>query len=115
MKISENLKRGVIDLLLLTLLQGEDMYGYQLCQELSTRSKGLFVLQESSMYPSLYRLSDKGYISDRRELVGKRRTRVYYHLEPAGKAHLETLHKEYEALTQGVHNLLTFENNEAQT
>ena len=40
--------------------------------------------------------------SDRRELVGKRMTRVYYHLEPAGEERLRELIAEYETVTAGV-------------
>ena len=32
MSVSDNLKRGTVELLLLTLLQEQDMYGYQLSQ-----------------------------------------------------------------------------------
>lgn len=84
MGITEGLKRGTVELMLLTLLKDEDMYGYQLSQELEIRSKGLFLLQEGSMYPTLYRMLEKGLVSDRIEKVGKRRTRVYYHIEPKG-------------------------------
>ena len=41
-------------------------------------------------------------MSDRRELVGKRMTRVYYHLEPTGEAKLRELIAEYETVTAGV-------------
>ena len=85
MKIQENLKRGMTELLILHLLKQEDMYGYQLTQEFEKRSDGLFILKEGTMYPSLYRLIEKGMISDHKELIGKRRTRVYYHIEDAGK------------------------------
>ena len=60
MGITEGLKRGTVELMLLTLLKDEDMYGYQLSQELEIRSKGLFLLQEGSMYPTLYRMLEKG-------------------------------------------------------
>lgn len=63
MSIWESLKRGTVDLLLLTLLHEEDMYGYQLSQELSNRSEGLYVMPEGSMYPTLYRMLEKGLIS----------------------------------------------------
>lgn len=102
MAISEGLKRGTIEIMLLNLLQNEDMYGYQLCQQLEEKSRGLYILQEGSLYPPLYRMLDKGYISDRTERVGKRRTRVYYHLEPSGREYLEELKKEYFSLNQGV-------------
>ncbi|MBD9097800.1 MAG: PadR family transcriptional regulator [Ruminococcaceae bacterium] len=106
MAISDNVKRGSVELLLLTLLKSEDMYGYQLSQELEARSGGLYSLQESSMYPTLYRLVDKGFISDRHVKVGKRRTRVYYHLEDSGVAYLEEIRKEYLSLFRGVMNIL---------
>lgn len=109
MALSEGIKRGTIELLILTLLKVQDMYGYQLSQELASRSKGLYTLQESSMYPTLYRLVEKGMISDRQEKVGKRRVRVYYHLEEAGKVYLETIRKEYCSICRGVLYILGIE------
>ena len=58
------------------------------------------------MYPALYRLVEKGYISDRTEKVGKRRTRVYYHLEPEGDIYLDSLRREYLSISRGVLYLL---------
>ena len=109
MALSEGYKRGTVELLILTLLQDEDMYGYQISQELETRSRGLYTLQESSMYPTLYRLVDKKLITDRQEKVGKRRTRVYYHLEEEGKKYLQTLRKEYCAICRGALYILGIE------
>ena len=34
MALSEGIKRGTVELLILTILQDQDMYGYQLSQEL---------------------------------------------------------------------------------
>lgn len=102
MAISDNVKRGTIELVVLSLLNESDMYGYQISQQLSSRSHGRYSLQESSMYPTLYRLLDKGFISDRQELVGRRRTRIYYHLEPSGKEYLEKIREEYLSLCSGV-------------
>lgn len=106
MPLSENVKRGSVELLLLTLLQNEDMYGYQLAQELESRSGGRYSLQESSMYPILYRMMDKGLISDKQVLVGKRRTRVYYHLEDKGREYLAQIRMEYLTLCKGILQIL---------
>lgn len=106
MSLSEGVKRGTVELLILTLLQEQDMYGYQLSQELADRSKGLYTLQDSTMYPILYRLVEKKLISDRHEKVGKRRTRVYYHIEPAGKEYLSLIREEYFTICLGVLNIL---------
>lgn len=102
MALSEGIKRGSVELLLLTLLQDEDMYGYQLSQELARRSNGLYTLQESSMYPILYRLVEKGMITDRSEKVGKRKVRVYYHLERNGQDYLQALRNEYCGICRGI-------------
>lgn len=95
-------RRGVTSLVILALLKREDMYGYQLVQETARISGGKLTTQEGSLYPVLYRLLDQGLISDKRVLVGKRMTRIYYHLEPAGEKRLQELITEYEETTQGV-------------
>jgi len=95
-------QRGVMSLLILSLLDQEDMYGYQIVQEIAARSGGIIVTQEGSLYPVLYKLQDQGMISGEKVLVGKRMTRVYYHLEPAGEARLEEMIREYESMMTGV-------------
>ena len=95
-------RRGVMSLVILGLLKKEDMYGYQLVQETERQSGGRIVTQEGSLYPVLYKLVDQGLISDRKVLVGRRMTRVYYHLEPAGEQRLKELTQEYEEITKGV-------------
>lgn len=91
-----------MSLVVLSLLRKEDMYGYQLVQETKNLSGERIQTQEGSLYPVLYKLQDNGYISARKVLVGKRMTRVYYHLEPAGLAHLHTLMEEYNAISTGL-------------
>ncbi len=93
-------------MVILALLRREDMYGYQLVQETERASGGKLTTQEGSLYPVLYRLLEQGMISDHRVLVGKRMTRIYYHLEPAGEARLQELIREYEDTTQGVFRII---------
>lgn len=99
-------QRGVMSLLILALLEKEDMYGYQIVQTISQSSSGKIITQEGSLYPVLYKLQEQKLISDKKVLVGKRMTRVYYHLEDAGKAHLQTLIREYKMVTQGVFQII---------
>lgn len=99
-------RRGVMSLVILSLLKREDMYGYQLVQETEKSSGGRLTTQEGSLYPVLYKLLDQGYISDRKVLVGKRMTRVYYHLEPKGEEKRKELVREYEEVTMGVFQIM---------
>lgn len=99
-------RRGVMSLVILGLLRKEDMYGYQLVQETERQSGGKIKTQEGSLYPVLYKLLDQGLISDKRVQVGKRMTRVYYHLEPAGEQRLKELLREYEETSRGVFQIV---------
>ena len=105
--IQSNYRRGVAPLIILGLLRREDMYGYQLVQETEKTSGGRITTQEGSLYPVLYKLEDLGYVSSHRVTVGKRMTRVYYHLEPTGEALLKKLTQEYEMVTQGVFQIIS--------
>lgn len=98
-------RRGVMSLVILALLKKEDMYGYQLVQETAASTGGRIVTQEGSLYPVLYKLLDQGLISDRKEVVGRRMTRIYYHLEPAGEKRLQELTEEFQEITQGIQML----------
>lgn len=102
----QSFRRGVMSLVILALLKREDMYGYQLVQETANSSGGKLTTQEGSLYPVLYRLLDQGFISDRKVQVGKRMSRIYYHLEPAGEERLRELIQEYEDVTQGVFQII---------
>ena len=106
MAVDNSVRRGVMSLVILALLKREDMYGYQLVQETEKQSGGRLTTQEGSLYPVLYKLLDQGYISDRKVQVGKRMTRVYYHIEPAGEEKLRELIREYEEMTQGVFQII---------
>ncbi|MDE6502397.1 MAG: PadR family transcriptional regulator [Ruminococcus sp.] len=106
MRVRENLKRGTVEMVLLHLLSEREMYGYEILSEMKERSNGQFAIKDGSMYPILYRMIDKGFIEDEQVLVGRRRTRVYYHITELGKEHLETIKEEYKAVTKGITELL---------
>jgi len=71
-------------------------------QETARRSGNRIVTQEGSLYPVLYKLLEQGLISDKKVQVGKRMTRIYYHLEQAGAVRLSELKKEFQEITQGI-------------
>ncbi len=93
-------------MLLLKLLSENDMYGYQMTTELKKRSNGSFTILEGSMYPILYRLADSGCVSCHEEKVGKRQTRIYYHIEQAGTERLHDMEAEYHNSIQVIEFLL---------
>lgn len=99
-------KMGTVEMLILYLLNQKDLYGYELTMLLLELSEGDYSLAEGSLYPILYRLLEKGYITDREEIVGKRRLRVYYHIEESGKSRLKDLLEDYQRTCDGIVRIL---------
>ena len=95
-----------IEMLLLKILEEGDCYGYQLTQSIKERSQKQIKIADGTMYPILYKLLDQGFISDYKELVGKRQTRVYYHFESSGKEHLKQLIEDYYQMTDAIQRIL---------
>lgn len=58
----QQLKKGVLEMLVLETICQQSTYGYQLLTNLKNRSNGLFSLKEGTLYPILYRLEDDGMI-----------------------------------------------------
>ena len=79
------LKRSTTEVLLLSLLSQQDMYGYQLTAEMKHQSDGLCNYNETTFYPILNRLLSQNMISMSRMITDQQRVRVYYHLEASGK------------------------------
>lgn len=102
----ENFKRGCAEVLALYLLSKDDMYGYQITQLMQEKSGGRFTMLEGTLYLILYKLVDAGYIKSYTKLVGKKRTRKYYHLEEKGREYLDEILTEYDEITLGISLIL---------
>ena len=82
---STAMKKGSVELLMLSLLEDEPLHGYQLGRLIESRSGGRLVFRISSLYPVLCRMEDRRWITGRWvEAPGKRRRR-YYELTKKGR------------------------------
>ena len=104
--VRSSFQRGAMAMIILSLLKCEDMYGYQLVQEIEKQSGGGILTQEGSLYPVLYKLQDQGCISSTRVMVGKRLARLYYHIEDEGLRYLRELVEDYNAVTEGIYQII---------
>ena len=62
-RFARQLKKGVLEMLVLALLDRRASHGYELLQRLKESINGQLVLKEGTLYPILYRLEDDGCIS----------------------------------------------------
>ena len=80
--------KGSSNSLLLSLLEVQPMYGYQIVKELEARSQGYFKFKEGTLYPALHRLEKSGLISGQWQMLPNGRQRRYYSITARGQAKL---------------------------
>ena len=94
MKVSRELLKGSTNMLVLSLLENENMYGYQMIKKLSEKSQNVFEFQEGTLYPILHSLEEKNYISSYWDNTGAKK-RKYYSITKTGKKHLQEKKNEW--------------------
>ena len=105
MKINKELLKGSTSMLVLSLLENENMYGYQMIKELSTKSKELFELKEGTLYPILHALEQKNYIISYWDETGAKK-RKYFSITKDGIKHLKEKKEEWECFSNGINEVL---------
>ncbi len=85
MSLKQQLKKGSTSLLVLSILQQEPMYGYQIMRELEERSQGYFNLTAASLYPVLHKLEADALVSGSWQPGDGNRRRKYYSLTHKGQ------------------------------
>lgn len=95
-----------LEMLFLKILEEKNCYGYEITHTLKEKTNGKIDIKEGSMYPVLYKFEELGYITSEKKLVGKRMTRVYYHLEKSGKEYLDKIYQEYKDMVHTINELM---------
>ncbi len=107
MKISKELVRGTTAVLILSVLEKEDLYGYKILKELDIRSDNVFSLNEGSLYPYLHSLEKENYLKSYWEEYDGR-NRKYYHITNKGKKLLSEKKSEWNVYSVAVNKVLNF-------
>ena len=112
-KYESQMKKGVLDMLVLKLLEENEKYGYQIIQELKEKSNDRFLLMEGTLYPILYRLEDDHYVESRwSEVQGKKVPRKYYILTEEGRTALREIKALWMDITQNAFRIMEENKNE---
>ena len=84
------LKKGLLDLCVLKVLQKEDSYGYQIINDIASHIE----ISESTLYPILKRLEQNSFLTTySKEYNG--RLRKYYSITKEGVERLKTAMHDY--------------------
>lgn len=94
--ISTDMMRGVNDILILSLLAHKDSYGYEISQNITLHSKGVYALKETTLYAALGRLEKSGYIVSYEGSKTLGPPRTYFKLTNFGRSYLSEKKAEWE-------------------
>ena len=107
--ISADLIRGHINTIILRTLYDRDKYGYEIIEEIESKSKGQYSLKQPTLYSALKRLESQGYINAywKTDEVSQGGRRKYYTLTENGKAVTEKNQAEWEYSRSVIDNLIS--------
>ena len=106
MKFESQLLKGVAPVVVLEMLSGGPMYGYELSQTIEKRSAEVLTLGKGTLYPLLYNLEAKKLIKGKWETTDSGRKRRYYSLTDKGRQQLARQKAELVELTKGLDAVL---------
>lgn len=105
MPLEKSLVSGSMTMLLLSLLEEKDMYGYEMIESLRVKSENVFELKAGTLYPLLHGMEEKRLLTAyEREAAGK--TRRYYSITKEGKKVLKQKKEEWGAYAGAVGNVI---------
>ncbi len=95
------MKRGLLDILVLAAIKDEDSYGYRIIKDLSPYTE----ISESTLYPILRRLEAAGHMAVY-TVAHNGRLRKYYRITHSGLARIEEFREEWKELLS-IYNFVT--------
>lgn len=107
MVMNTQLKKGVLELCVLVLLDRKDCYGYEMVDEIS---RNIFI-SEGTIYPLLKRLKNEKFVISYLKESQDGPPRKYYQITHLGNEKKEELVAEWNEFSRGVNNLLQNKNN----
>lgn len=97
---------GSTVLMLLSLLEEKDYYGYEIIREIERRSKSIFQFKEGTLYPVLHRMEGGGLVKAYKGKSEAGKERKYYQITKQGKVQLAREKEDWEVFTGSVRQVL---------
>lgn len=101
-----DLMQGTLELLVLKTLSREPMHGYGIAQRIHEAAEDLLKVEDGSLYPALYRMEERGWISSEWGASENNRRAKFYKLTRIGRQQLAAQSVNWERISQAVSKVL---------
>ncbi len=105
----QELLKGNTETLLLSLLELEPMYGYQIVKEMNQRSGGYFAFKEGTLYPALHRLERDNLVEGLWQDTPNGVARRYYYITSKGRQALKERLNEWQRFSRAMNAIMLTE------
>lgn len=105
MNIKKELTKGSSSLLVLSVLENEDLYGYMIIKKIAEKSDNVFLFKEGTLYPILHNFEANGYLKSYWD-DGEGRKRKYYHITKKGLKALADTKEDWESYSSAVNKVI---------
>ena len=106
MEFNKDLIGGSMILLILSLLEKTNRYGYEIIKELELRSDNAFKLKEGTIYPVLHKLKNDGYLESYKAKGDRGRDRKYYKITRNGRSQLVKEKEKWNKFSMSVNKVI---------
>src|SRR6476620_190587 len=101
-KDKADLLQGTLDMLILKALSLGELHGYGVIQRIRQLSDEMLNVEQGSLYPALYRIEQKGWVSSRWDIHETGREAKFYKLTRTGRKQLETQEASWDRLVLAI-------------
>jgi transcriptional regulator len=105
-KTNSDQLHGTLDMLVLKTLEDGPLHGYAIAVRLERLSNDVLSVEEGSLYPALYRMEARGWLSSEWSVNDTGRRARFYKLTRTGRAQLAAEARSWDRLTLAVDTVM---------
>lgn len=98
--------QGSLDVIVLKTLSWQPMHGFGIARWIQRVTDDVLQVEEGSLYPSLYRMENKGWVKAEWRTTENNRQAKYYRLTAAGKRQLAQSASTWEAFAEAMGKIM---------
>jgi transcriptional regulator len=97
-----DLLQGTLDMLILKALCLGPLHGYGIIQRIRQMSQEMLLVEQGALYPALYRIEHKGWVTSKWDVSDTGRKAKFYRLTAAGRKQLSVEEQSWDLLALAI-------------